>query len=135
MTNIWRMPHIASASVAYIMRLVWNTVALAGTGKPIVTLSLLCTLVFMAGAVLDANRDTRWRSDPLALTPTSSMVVSSVTLPCISEDPKWDRHQTDRKESHRTASGSVLSYTRLDSQTTTQVSIPYSSPCAVKSDI
>jgi len=76
MTNIWRMPRIASASLAYIMRLVWNTVALAGTGKRIVTLSFLCTLIFMAGAVLDANRDTRWRSDPLALTPTSSMSVS-----------------------------------------------------------
>ena len=79
------------------MRLVYNIVALAATGKRSVTLSVLCTLIFAAGAVLDANRDTRWRSDPLVLTPTSSWsVVSSVTLPCINDDPKWDKHHTDR---------------------------------------
>jgi len=97
MTNIWRMPLFASASLAYIMRLVYNVVALAATGKRIVTLSVHCTLIFVAGAVLDANRDTRWRSDPLALTPTSSWsIASSVTLPCINKDPKWDKHRTDR---------------------------------------
>jgi hypothetical protein len=65
----------------------------------IVTLSVLCTLILMAGAVLDADSDTRWRSDPLALTPTSSvgLLVSSVNLPCINEGPKWDKHQTDRR--------------------------------------
>ena len=91
------MPRFASASLAYIMRLVYNIVVLAATGKRIVTPSVLCTLVCVAGAVLDANRDTRWRSDPLALTLTSSWsAVSSVTLSCINEDPKWDKHQTDR---------------------------------------
>lgn len=70
----------------------------------IVTISVLCTHIFIAGAVLDGNRDTRWRFDPLRLTQTSCSSVCNQRnfSVCVSEGPvrslhKWDKYKTERR--------------------------------------